>query len=133
NDDRASRRRCPIAHPGRFLDYWLVTVLKPTACCILLRLTNCFGLPGWRVQATMWDEVDPLRFQCYANSRRSEVEICDVSEPSPSRFRRGMRIVIVVPCPTSLHTSSRNERPNNDRSRRRSSPSACTRGCAPKK
>jgi hypothetical protein len=62
-----------------------------------------------------------------------QVEVSDDSEPPPSRFRRGMHMVTVVPCPISLPTSSRNERPNNVRSRRRSSPNACTRGRAPKK
>jgi hypothetical protein len=50
----------------------------------------------------MLDEFDPLRFQCDANSRRSEVEVSDDSEPPPSRFRRGMHMVTVVPCPISL-------------------------------
>jgi hypothetical protein len=55
------------------------------------------------------------------------------SEPPPTRVRRGMCSVTVVPSPTALHTSSRNERPYNAWSRRRSSLKACARGRSPKK
>jgi len=48
-------------------------------------------------------------------------------------LRRGIRILTVVPRPTSLPTSSRKERPNNPCSRLRNRDSAWTRGRTAKK
>src|ERR1700730_8280620 len=76
------------------------------------------------------DETNP---SATPDDRGQNCRASSDSSAISNRLRRGIRILTVVPRPTSLPTSSRKERPNNPCSRRRNRDSAWRRGCTAKK